>query len=59
MSPGDFVVFLAEPELYGLGVIRGVLRDGRLSVEFDGAVDHFDAQELELASVFYPSGGAA
>lgn len=59
MSPGDFVVYLKAPELYGLGVIRGVLKDGRLAVEFDGQVDHFDAQELELAALFYPQGEAA
>lgn len=53
MKAGDHVVFLAEPELYGLGVIRGVLADGRLAVEFDGQVDHFGPFELELASVFY------
>lgn len=52
MSPGDHVVYLADADLYGVGMIRGVLSDGRLAVEFDGRVDHFDAQELELASVW-------
>jgi hypothetical protein len=59
MSPDDYVVYLGDPDLFGVGRIRGVLKDGRLAVEFDGTVDHFDAQELELASVFYAGRRAA
>jgi hypothetical protein len=53
MSPGDYVVVLAEPDLYGVGVVREVLDYDRLAVDFDGQVDQFSAFELELASVFY------
>jgi hypothetical protein len=59
MGADDYVVCLADPDLYGVGVVREVLDphpvtgEARLRVEFDGQVDEFGAFELELASVFY------
>ena len=52
MSPGDYVVFVKDPDLYGVGCLREVTKAGRLRVDFDGQVDEFDAHELELASVW-------
>jgi hypothetical protein len=58
MGVDDYVVCLADPDLYGVGIVREVLDphpvsgEGRLAVEFDGQVDGFGAFELELASVW-------
>jgi hypothetical protein len=58
MQVGNYVVFVLEPELYGVGRVEQVLgpgedgEDSRLVVEFDGKTDLFSAHELELASVW-------
>jgi hypothetical protein len=57
VKAGDSVVFRADPDLYGVGTIRGVLKNGMLAIDFDGQVDHFKAMELELASVYYERPG--
>ena len=56
MAPGDFVVYTADPLLYGKLWIVGVLADGRLECEQIHADKNgefgrelFDAHELELA----------
>ena len=57
MSPEDYVVFILDPDLYGVGKVLEVLAPaqdgtGRLRVDFDGDVNEFGAFELELASVW-------
>jgi hypothetical protein len=53
VSPGDEVIYLADPALYWIGTIEAVLADGRLLVTFPGDSSAvFDATELELHSVW-------
>lgn len=50
MKPGDSVIFLDDPLLYGTGEVERVLPNGRIVVRFDegGQDENFDAHELEL-----------
>jgi hypothetical protein len=59
VSPGDFVIYPADPLLYGRLWIVGVHADGRLECEQIHADKHgefgrelFDPLELELESVW-------
>lgn len=54
MSPGDDVVYLADPLLYGIGEILEVAADGRLLIRFDedDRPALFNAHEVELLSRF-------
>jgi hypothetical protein len=57
MEVNDYVVYIADPDLYGVGMVRAVLGPdeesaSRLTVDFDGQLDDFSAHELELASVW-------
>lgn len=54
MKPGDSVVVLKDPLLWGTGEIESVKRNGRIEVYFDDtrSTEDFEPHELELLSVW-------